>query len=172
MQKAKKRKSKIGTVAYWTFIVLWVALLALASTYIWKDARSFGEYWEAAQIDPKLNAYLHPLRLCCFFLYILMFFSYFTSPILFYCANCVLFFFCTVLPYVALLSYVFRSSLKLRRRLASLCTSWNDVQRLATLVRKTLDWKCNFARERLEKPCRQGTHRHPLGHGMPMCKAF
>ena len=61
MKKAKKRKSKIGTFIYWSFLLVWIALLAYASTYIWKDAKRFGEYWEAAQIEPKLNAYVDRL---------------------------------------------------------------------------------------------------------------
>ena len=61
MKKAKNRKSKIGAIVYWSFLLVWVALLVFASTYIWKDAKRFGEYWEAAQIDPKLNAYMDRL---------------------------------------------------------------------------------------------------------------
>ena len=61
MKRAKNRKSKIGAIVYWSFLLVWVALLVFASTYIWKDAKRFGEYWEAAQIDPKLNAYMDRL---------------------------------------------------------------------------------------------------------------
>ena len=58
MQNTKKRRNRTGSILYWLFLVLWIGLLAFVTSYIWKDAARFGEYHEAAQIEPKLDAFL------------------------------------------------------------------------------------------------------------------
>lgn len=61
MQIVKKRKKKIGSLIYVVFLVLWILLLTVATFYLWKTVMRFGEYWEASQISPKVDAYIDRL---------------------------------------------------------------------------------------------------------------
>ncbi len=61
MQNTKKRRNRTGSILYWLFLFLWVGMLAVVTSYIWKDALRFGEYYEAAQVQPKLDAFLDEL---------------------------------------------------------------------------------------------------------------
>ena len=56
MQKTrKKRKTKVGTIVYAIFLVLWALALCAGIYYVWTSVFTFGQYWEDAQISPKVD---------------------------------------------------------------------------------------------------------------------
>ena len=61
MKKTKKRKTKVGSVLYAIFMVLWAGALCYGAYYLWTSAMTFGEYWERSQINPKVDAYVERL---------------------------------------------------------------------------------------------------------------
>lgn len=61
MKKTKKRKTKVGTIVYAVFMVLWALALCIGVYYLWTSLMTFGEYWEKAQISPKVDAYMEKL---------------------------------------------------------------------------------------------------------------
>ena len=58
MQKVKRRNRRHGSAAYALFLVIWILILAGLTAFVWKTALRFGEYWEAAQIGPKVDEYM------------------------------------------------------------------------------------------------------------------
>ena len=40
MAKVKKRKSRLGTILYVIFLVLWIAALGVGTYFLWKDRKS------------------------------------------------------------------------------------------------------------------------------------
>ena len=62
MQKTrKKRKTKVGTIVYAIFLVLWALALCAGIYYVWTSVFTFGQYWEDAQISPKVDEYMKSL---------------------------------------------------------------------------------------------------------------
>jgi len=61
MNKTKKRKTKVGTIVYAVFMVLWALVLCYGVYYLWTSLMTFGEYWENGQIGPKVDAYMEKL---------------------------------------------------------------------------------------------------------------
>ncbi len=58
MAKVRKKKTKVGAIVYAVFLVLWTAALCVGVYFLWKTVWTFGGYWEAAQISPKVDAYM------------------------------------------------------------------------------------------------------------------
>ena len=61
MKKTKKRKTRVGTIVYAVFMILWALALCFGVYYLWTSLMTFGEYWEKAQISPKVDAYMEKL---------------------------------------------------------------------------------------------------------------
>lgn len=62
MEKTKKRKVKIGKLVYIVFMVVWAAVLCFGTYYLWSSVRTFAQYWEDAQVAPKVEAYKDKLN--------------------------------------------------------------------------------------------------------------
>ena len=63
MVKAKKRKKKTkpGKIVFAVFMILWTLALCAAVYFGLTLVHKFGEYWEASQITPKIDAYMDRL---------------------------------------------------------------------------------------------------------------
>lgn len=62
MVKAKKRKkTKTGAIVFAVFMIVWALALAGAVFFGLTLLHKFGEYWEASQINPKVEAYMNRL---------------------------------------------------------------------------------------------------------------
>lgn len=58
MAKVKKKRSRLGAILYAIFLLLWAGALCYGIYYLWQSVWVFGGYWEAAQISPKVDAYM------------------------------------------------------------------------------------------------------------------
>ena len=61
MKKTKKRKTKVGAIVYAVFMVLWSLALCYGIYFLWTSLMTFGDYWEKAQVSPKVDAYMEKL---------------------------------------------------------------------------------------------------------------
>lgn len=61
MQNMKSRRRKHSAAVYTVFLSIWILILAGITLYIWNTVTRFGEYWEAAQITPKVDEYMEKL---------------------------------------------------------------------------------------------------------------
>lgn len=61
MTKTKKRKTKVGAIVYAIFLIVWALALGYGVYYLWTSLMTFGDYWEAAQVSPKVDAYMETL---------------------------------------------------------------------------------------------------------------
>jgi hypothetical protein len=58
MAVVKRKKKKIGTVGYVVFLLIWILLLAYATYYVLQALGRFEEYYEAAEINPVIEAFM------------------------------------------------------------------------------------------------------------------
>lgn len=61
MTKTKKRKMKVGKLVYTVFMAVWALALCIGIYYVWISVKTFAQYWEDAQIAPKVDAYMEKL---------------------------------------------------------------------------------------------------------------
>ena len=61
VKKKRKKKTKVGAIVYWSFLAVWAVLLAVGVYFGLGIVKEFGGYWEAADVNPKIDSYMDRL---------------------------------------------------------------------------------------------------------------